>query len=364
MALQSAADILSGGIDMGSPFWAYFGLSGIALAVSTVIIAFLYMWGHLFRNSALVSYVKLELYELFVSAIIALFVIGAVQSLDTISIVGLVPTDLIPADYAGVTDSNRNVYTMTESYFRRVAEDMGQWLQLNYIMGTFADMLATLTINARPLGMGLVASPLSGFGSPFKQLLYNMSVALTIAYVINYAQLYVYIFALQAFLKYYLPVGIFFRCFTPTRRLGGAIIALAVSFLVLLPILISFNYAIFYNPKAGPMVTLRGFLADYIFNGDKGLQPVFENFYEKFRRPTDLIDLVGGGLNVLATFFQTMLGGIFLIMILVPIAIIGWAFVIGYIIPTFTIMIFVQGAKYLGKTFGEEIDISALTRLI
>ncbi len=363
MALAAAADLIQGGSAMASPFWSYAGLAGGAVAVSAAILAFLYVWGQLFRSSPLVSYVKLEIYELVVSAVLVLFIFGAIEALEELSIEGLLPQNLLPEEYPAGSGSNQNIYTMSEGYFKRVASDMESWLQLNYMLGMYVDQLASLTVNARPLGLGLVASPFSGFGSPFKQLIYNMSVALSIAYVINYAQLYVFLFCIQAFLNYYLPIGVFLRCFTPTRRLGGAIIALAVTFLIALPVFISFNSAILYNSDSGPLITFRGFLTDYLDN-DQGFKSATNDFFKEFKSVGGVLDLVSGGLNALAVVFKKLVGGTFLALILIPVSIVGWAFVMGYILPTFTILLLVQAAKYLGKTFGEEIDISSLTRLI
>src|SRR5512143_995172 len=142
---------------------------------------------------------------------------------------------------------------------------MSGWLQMNYVLNIYVDQMASVTPYARPLGVGLVASPLAGLASPIKQLLYNMSVALSIAFIINHAQLVVYIFSLQAFLKYYLPAGIFLRSFTPTRRLGGTLIGVALAFLFVFPALSSITYTMFYNrcdpaSGGGPLVPFRSML--------------------------------------------------------------------------------------------------------
>jgi hypothetical protein len=47
-----------------------------------------------------------------------------------------------------------------------------------------------------------------------------------------------------------------------------------------------------------------------------------------------------------------------------PISVVGKAFMVGYLMPAFNILIFTQAALSLSKSFGEEVDISSLTRMI
>jgi hypothetical protein len=43
---------------------------------------------------------------------------------------------------------------------------------------------------------------------------------------------------------------------------------------------------------------------------------------------------------------------------------VSYAFAIGFIVPAFNIIIFTQAAKGLSQSFGDEVDISSLTRMI
>ena len=46
------------------------------------------------------------------------------------------------------------------------------------------------------------------------------------------------------------------------------------------------------------------------------------------------------------------------------VATVSWAFTIGFIVPAVNLMIFTMAAKGLSKSFGDEVDISSLTRMI
>ncbi|MFH1520508.1 MAG: hypothetical protein ABID61_02590 [Candidatus Micrarchaeota archaeon] len=340
-------------------FWEWFPLIGGALVVSATILAFLYMWSSLFRDQNLNALVKLELSELVITTALLLIILMGVGAVANLQIGTLLPQDLLPAKVV-TTD---NVWSVSEKYFEEVANDMGAWLELNYLLNWFFDSMATATVYARPLGVGIITAPLAGFASPIKQLLYNMTVALSVAYVINYAQLYVLTFAFVAFLKYYLPIGIILRSFTPTRRIGGTIIGVTIAFLFIYPFLVSITYMMFYSQNASPMVTWRSFASEYINDVTNGLGGKINGYFGN-RLTGGFLDFVGGSLSSLGGALENVVGKTFLIAMMIPISIVGLAFGLGFIMPAFNILLFVQAARFLSKSLGEEMDITSLTRMI
>lgn len=338
-------------------------LSGAALAASIALLAAMYLWAAIFRNASLNAYVKSELYELVITAILIILIGSAVGAMSGLKVNDFLPYHLLPED----VDSGTTVYEATRLYFVKVGEDMSGWLSVNYIISMYIDQIASVTPYARPLGVGLVASPMAGFAAPLKQLLYQMSTALAIAYIINEAQKLVYIFALQAFMKYYLPIGIFLRSFSPTRRLGGALIGVALTFLFVFPALTTITYSMFYNRSSGPLVTFANMVTQYFTDTSaNGFLGVFGNFYDS--NFTDVgggvAGLVGAAFGGIGQLFQTLIGGILLTVMMFPISVVSYAFALGFVIPAFNIMVMAQVAKSLSKSFGEEVDISSLTRMI
>lgn len=347
----------------GSTIINFAVLSGLALTVSAVMLAALYLWSVMFRNPQLTGYVKGELYELVISALLVIFIAGAVQSMSSLNM-GSFTVDpmLLPQ---GVT-MGTSIYEAAYMYYDQVHDDMSSWLSMNYALSMYIDQLASVTPYARPLGVGLVASPMAGFAAPLKQLLYNMSVALAIAFIINSASQIVYLFALQAFLVYYLPAGIFLRNFTPTRRLGGAIIGISLTFLFAFPALSVINYVMFYNQDSGPLVSFRNMVDHYFTDTTSGFYAKMERFYSNNFTDvgsgvTGFISGVFGGLGQLLT---NLVGGLLLTIMMFPISVVSYAFAIGFIMPAINIMILSQIAKSLSMSFGEEVDISSLTRMI
>ncbi len=367
----------SGLIGSTTAAWAYAGVAGLALLVSVVILAFLYAWGSLFRNPQLNAYVKTEMWEVVITAIMIPMIYGAVIAMDTLKIGTFVPSGMIPVDSSlgGVsTTPDTLIYDAAAQYYMRLENDMSGWLEMNYLLNIYLDQAASVTPYARPLGVGLVASPMAGLASPLKQLVYNMSVALALAFVINHAQLVVYIFSIQAFLKYYLPIGIFFRAFLPTRRLGGTLIGVAIAFLFVFPAISVITYTMFYSPAGGPLVTFRLMLTQYMGdNCDPSASPgqvcfmgTLRNFYSSNFTGVggSVIDLIGGVVGGLGNLFQSAIGNLLLMLIIFPVSVVSWAFAIGFVVPAFNVIIFTQAAKSLSKSFGEEVDISSLTRMI
>lgn len=338
-------------------------LSGLAIAASIALLAAMYLWAAIFRNQQLNAYVKSEIYELFITALLIIFIGGAVGAMSTLKVNDFLPVHLLPEN----VDSSTTVYQATYLYYVKVGEDMSGWLSMNYLISMYIDQIASVTPYARPLGVGLVASPMAGFAAPLKQLLYQMSTALSIAYIINAAQKLVYLFALQASLKYYLPLGIFFRSFTPTRRLGGALLGISLTFLFVFPALSTISYSMFYNRGSGPLITFGNMIGQYFTDTtSSGFLGVFENFFGN--NFTDVgggvSGMVGSAFGGIGQLFQTLIGGILLTVMMFPISVVSYAFAIGFVIPAFNIIIFTQVAKSLSKSFGEEVDMSSLTRLI
>jgi hypothetical protein len=187
-----------------------------------------------------------------------------------------------------------------------------------------------------------------------------MSNALAIAFVMNYAQLYVYLFVLQGALRYYIPLGIILRSFTPTRRIGGALIGLAVSFLFVFPVLYSLNFMMFFD-KAGPMETLSSFTANR-FDASNGVKGAIGSFFSK-KANMGALDMVVSVIGDIGTMFSSIIGEVFTLAMVLPISVVGLVAAIS-LASVFDILLMVQITTALSKSMGEEVDISTLTRMV
>ncbi|MEM4360209.1 MAG: hypothetical protein QXT45_06735 [Candidatus Bilamarchaeaceae archaeon] len=343
------------------PGWV--SLLGLALMTSTSILAFAYFWSILFRNPQMTAMVKMELWEVVVSVVIVVFIFGIVAWMQTLEVSAIYPPSLfqsggLPAVHRVSPDAT--FYEATEIYFLRVRDDMLGWIDAAYAAGIEIDLIASLTPYTRPLSIGFVSKPFAGIGMPLKQLLGHATIGVVIAYLINYAQYFTFLFVLDGFLRYYLPIGVFLRCFTPTRRVGGGIIAIAASFLVIFPILCTTTYVIFYS-EGSPMLTFW----DFIRSIPQQLDNLNQEMYRwLFGGQNPLWEILFFPFAALIGFIEVAFGTVFMVVLGLTAGIIARAFLIGYIMPTFNVFMLIQTAKSLSKSLGEEIDISALTRLI
>lgn len=360
MTLPSPTDLVAAGMTGG--LWGWVALSGLAITSSVILLVFIYLFATLTKNASLNAYVKQEFYEVIITCMLIIFLFMGVGSMLNLKLGMFLPSELLPSNVGPST----NIYDATGYYFDRVDTDMSGWLSENYWVNMYVDQSASITPYARPLGVGLVASPMAGFAAPIKQLLYNMCMALTIAYIINYAQYVVYLFSLRAFLSFYLPLGIFLRAFTPTRRIGGTLIGVSIAFLFVFPILYSITYAIFYNPAAGPLLTFSSLSTNYFTESTGGFQDVMGGLY--LNNGSDIgssvISIISGAFGGIGTVFTNLLGSFMLGILIFPIASVSIAFAVGFVMPAFNILLFTQTARSLSKVLGEEVDVSSLTRMI
>jgi hypothetical protein len=365
MAIDLGAFVSTGSLWKTGEFWDnWYVLSALAMIASVMVLSFIYLLGILFRNQSLNDFVKLEIFETLSTAVIIMLVFFFVAIFASLKVSDVLPNALLPEDPDSSTNiAQASIYTACQKYFEAVGKDMNMWLELNYLLNIIMDMLASVTPYSRPLGVGLVASPLAGFASPIKQLLYNMSVALSVAYIMNWAQLLVYEFSVVAFLKYYLPIGIFLRSFAPTRRIGGTLIALALSFLFVFPLLQLVTYGMFYNKTLGPMVTFRSFASSYLSSTSNSFSSSTSSFFSS-NLSNSFWDILFAPITFISGLFKSVVFGLFFISMTIPLSVIGIAFAIGFIAPAFNVLMFVQAAKFMSRILGEEVDISQLTRMI
>lgn len=353
----------------------WFQLTGLALMASVFVLAVVYLFGNLFRNQNLLNAVKFELSEVFVTVLLIAAVKVLTVAVCSISVYDALPIPSTTTDIGINPDSG--VYEAVENYFLAVGEKLGGWMGTNYGVNIWIDQLASVTPYSRPLGVGLVATPLAGLASPLKQMIYNVMIAEAVAFIINSAQLFVFQFGTVGFLLYYLPIGVFLRSFTPTRRIGGTLIALSLVFLFFYPFLILLTSEIVFSPNSviisfsenldefGRVSPLRiGVDEDCLDPDGEPIDCGTRDKYEE-RTFTGFIKKITIGLfSWLGDVFGFLSGGVLTAAFMIPISTVGMAFAVGYLFPAFNTLMFVQAAKHLSKTIGEEIDITALTRLI
>ncbi len=359
----------------GSVIINWMPLAGAALFVSVVILVFLYMFGVLTRNQNAMTFVKFELYECLATFVILMIVISWVTmtcSLNVSSFLVFNPAATAPVDpFSGVIHSHvpqMDIFSAGEKYFEQVSSTMSGWMQTNYLFAIWLDEAASITPYTRPLGVGMVAAPLAGLAAPLKQVVYNIFTALSVAYIINYGQLHVFVFSIVAFIKFYFPIGIFLRAFTPTRRIGGTLLGIGLGFLFIMPLLTILSYIMFVGQGA-VLSLFNNAIEEYMFrniNVQALIGHIASSFFD-VGVGTILGGFIAGKWGALLGFiigFGGLPGSVLTGAFLIPSATIGTAFLIGFIVPVLNTLVLVHAIKSLAQALGEEVDITSLTRMI
>ncbi len=312
--------------------WA--SISFIALITSVFIIAFFYLIASFFQNQQALAIIKIEFYEVIVSVIILIVVfmlLGGVCSTKT----GVIFPEIEPDFY------DKTIYYSATNSLMNFTDHTLKIMGAQYLMYMFIDFQTSHEIYATPMGIGATLKPTLGVGAAVKPVLNNAFTAETIGVITTHAQVYVLDYGTYGLLKYFFPLALVFRCFTPTRRIGGTIIALTLVFLFIYPLLIIPTYMVVNDSLLSTIEYFKGAIHANIFNLSS--IPIFL---------AEMITKFLWGPEVLMVFTLTILPSIAKIFI-------GAVFV-----PLFNTIILVTSVRYLSKSLGEEIDITNLTRMI
>ncbi|MBD3398445.1 hypothetical protein GF413_05230 [Candidatus Micrarchaeota archaeon] len=321
-----------------------------AVAASSAILAFLYLFYHFFNNDTGKATVKLEIFELFTTIFIIIIVIALMNSSCAVPMGSLIS----PEETADMNLFDAAAYVLDD--FSDSLVIVSTILHTLYIP---MDFITTTTLSQHPLGMGTSLQPTAGFGAVLRPIFVNGLQSLTVAFIVVRAQLIILDFLSFAMIKYYLPIGILMRSFSPTRRIGGTLIGLVVGLVLVYPYLIVLNgYMIF------PM---HPFQLDYYTSSMDSLVSSAWDWEALTEFQSQSLSLSGGVLT-LFTFFEIVIGGIvgtvFGLYLALMMRTVAVGFLIGLFFPALNMLILVTVVRYLTKTFGEEIDISNLSRMI
>ncbi len=328
------------------PDWQAF--AAIALATSAAILALLYMINRFFGNEAGEAWVKIELFELITTVFIVIVVIAILNASCAIAVGPLFGApdvvDLNPFDAAAKT-------------LNEFSEDLAIIATILHTIYIPFDFLTTVTLTQRPLGMGTVLQPTAGLGAVMKPVFINSLQMLAIAFIMVRAQLMILDFSTFAMLKYYLPLGIFLRVFSPTRRIGGTLIGLTIGLVIIYPYLIVLNGLTISSMTPFAIDTYLGDLGSIVSAG--ALHP-----FDEFSKSSVSVFEPLRFFVFLKLIFSGALGAIMGLYYSLMLRTAAVAFMIGIFFPAFNTLILVTTIRYLTKSFGEEIDVTSLTRMI
>ncbi|MCX8195051.1 MAG: hypothetical protein N3G22_03025 [Candidatus Micrarchaeota archaeon] len=202
-------------------FWAM-----LAILISATFLGLAHMAGKALENPMLEAWVKTELRELVASAIIAVFCVGMIETANAAStfLVGGTRTGSVIGDVQAflrnsVYEDGKNLYMkLAEAYFHiaRVAS-------FGYTAGT----------NIYIIGISHSASPGSGLFPLLAQV--GQAMDTVSSFMLLAAAQYAFLNFFGTAVAVMLPVGIFLRTFSFTRKIGGLVLAAAIASAVIYP---------------------------------------------------------------------------------------------------------------------------------
>ena len=327
------------------PEWQ--ALAVAAMAASVAILVILYLVDVFFGNEQGIAAIKLELFELFTTAFIVLVVIALLDAACIIPIGAILAPDEV---------AHLNLFEAAA----QILDDFSKSIVIvsTILHGVYIhlDFLTTTTLTQRPMGMGTEFQPTAGIGAVMKPAFINSLQMLAVSFIIVRAQLAILDFVTFAMLKFYLPIGIILRSFTPTRRIGGTLIGLTLGLVLVYPYLIILNGLTIYDMD--PF-----YIDEYLGSIGGMLDAAWEPFNDFQGGALSL----AGGLDILTMiklFISSLFGSLLGIYLALTLRTAAVAFMIGLFFPALNMLILVTVVRYLTKSFGEEIDVSNLSRMI
>ncbi|MCX8175444.1 MAG: hypothetical protein N3E51_04535, partial [Candidatus Micrarchaeota archaeon] len=205
--------------------------------ISALTLALAYMAGKLFELAVLDAWVKIELQELATSAIIAVFCVALIASVGAFS--GLLIGD-VNAGSAGTgalaLNSLSTVYQDGSTIYSALSDAY-------YKLAKVASYSYTVGLNLHYVSTSRSSSPASGLSTLVAQIGGAMDSVSNFMLALAGQQALVIFFINSA--QVLLPIGIFLRCFSITRKIGAAVLAAVITTSVVYPASFAISDAVY-----------------------------------------------------------------------------------------------------------------------
>lgn len=333
--------------------FGWIGLTMAAMLVSLLILALVYVFANFLRNQPLMTWTKFELFQVIGTAVIFAFT--------AMLVIGMCSFDvsfLAPDRYGGM-----NMFEIVDNYLASLQKVGGLiFLYLMYVV-KLINLLAKITWLSNPLSMGMQDSPLESLGQ-INSIFFFVVGGFFTSLLLLVLQMKVVNYMAYASLYFLFPFGIFFRAFEPTRKFGGTLIGLCITFLLFYPMMLVFNDFIMYAPIEGDGVNpgISGDLTAALGNANDYISTDAMNpeGFPNEEPSLDFSDYASGGTptDVEAISEGVSNGAIF---ILKPVM---FYMIAAVLLPVINFIVLVEVARSFTHLLGEEVDVSNLTRMI
>jgi len=347
---------------------SWIGLALVVIFGMYMAIALLYMVATGLGMPGLLAWCKNELFQITATAIMVFMLAFAITGADEIS--------------RSFTASGNTAMVEAQDYM--LCQTQTMWSTYNLLIVSTAPLqiLYSSTIHIRPMKMGFSLQP-AKFLQPIMD---NVGIAITMLTSATWASKLIYnvlLFAGDTMLLVFLPLGVLLRSVPFTRSIGGALIAIAVSFYIALPAAVLINSMVYEEHYGAPCVPNRaggywaperlqavigGFGHYFVNAGLAGTEGTAPAVFGKAGLISYLLLAVMFGGSIMGGFWWLISGAVIGALIswflawarevVFLVVILGFAgMVLDYMI-TFTF------ARELGKILGADINLGALMKIL
>ncbi len=338
-------------------FSGVYGLSAYAAVLAGIIIGGSYMVGQAISNPKVTVWAKTEAVQLFASFVSLLF-LGVIMSTFCTIQMGDIAAIFEDVDYGGVP--TYSIYQGAENYLKGAAVFSHNALTvIRYHLegftvlahvGKFECDLAT-----GPIGWGCYfgysgenISPFGGYGAingaltvAFNSTLMSYMVALNYLFILRYVY--------YGFVLFLMPIGIFTRSLPFLRTFGSVLIATALSFMLVYPLMLaSFDLVssvLIDSPTYMYQdVSLEKYLDESIYPETSTTAASIGMMFDETALK-DRYDLHESNVPHVIMFGAQ-------------------AFIAAFFLPSLALLATIATIAYLARIYGEEIDLSRIMQMV
>ncbi len=332
-------------------------LAAYASVFTSIIIALVYMVGNATNNPKLLVWGKTEVLQLVLSAgsvIILMMVINFFCILNMNDVASVFDVDTPGGSlsmYAAAEEYLVNAAKYAHNAMTAIRYHLEAYTILNFLNAFKCDF------NTGGIGWGCLfgysganQQPFGGYGAVIAGLniFFNSSI---IAFFSAMNFLFILLFVQKGFVFIFLPLGIFLRSMPYLRSFGSILIAIAISFSTIYPLMLGVYWIMSNTLLDAPNLYPAGmdvYLNENVFPNNEGAASAGASIGASFT----------GGSAVYNTYFpsgENVPGAI---------AFAANAFVAAVFLPTVALLAAIASVAYLSRLYGEAVDLSRITQLV
>lgn len=225
---------------------------GLAVAISAAFIGIAYMAAQLFQLRVIDAWVKIEMQELAAGVIIAVFCIALVASVNASAgfLISAPPNGTPPPNVGEMAKGAiGDIYADGRELYRKLGDayfNVARIASFSYTAGIGLGVVSTSISSSPAAGLYPLVSEIGGSMDAVGTLLLFLAAQQSfIVFFINASQVM-------------LPVGIFLRCFSLSRKIGGVVLAAVIASAVIYPAAFAVSNEIYKGFRADLQATTAG----------------------------------------------------------------------------------------------------------